>query len=139
MYRNQDQRDFARRLRNQITPAEKALWRHLRAQQLNGHKFRRQVAIGAYVVDFVCRAAKVIVELDGPQHQDPEALEYDAKRTAWLQSLGYRILRFHNHQLDEEIRSVVDEIARALEDATSSAPQSPLPNPPLQREGAGGK
>jgi very-short-patch-repair endonuclease len=136
MYRNQDQRDFARRLRNQPTPAEKSLWRLLRAQQLHGHKFRRQVAIGPYVVDFVCLAARLIDELDGPQHEDPEAQEYDAKRTAWLQSVGYRVQRFRNHQLDEEIQSVVDEIAQALEEQTRAA--SPLPNPPLQGEGAGG-
>jgi very-short-patch-repair endonuclease len=113
MYRDQDQRNFARGLRNEMTPAEQRLWRHLRAQQLHGHEFRRQVAIGAYIVDFVCLKANLIVELDGPQHLEPEALQYDANRTAWLKSIGYRVLRFRNHQLDEEVQSVVDGIVRA--------------------------
>jgi adenine-specific DNA-methyltransferase len=133
MYRNQDQRDFARRLRKEPTPAEKSLWRHLRAQQLRGHKFRRQVAIGPYVVDFACPAARLIVELDGPQHEDPAAQEYDAKRTAWLQSVGYRVQRFRNHRLDDESQAVMDEIAQALEEQTRAA--SPLPNPPRGRAG----
>ena len=67
MYRNQDQRDFARQLRNDATPAEKRLWHFLRAGKL-GVKFRRQAAIGTYMVDFVCFWRRLIVELDGPQH-----------------------------------------------------------------------
>jgi very-short-patch-repair endonuclease len=78
MYRNEDQRNFARSLRNQMTDPEKRLWRFLRAGQLGGHKFRRQVAIGPYVVDFVCLSHKLIVELDGPQHQEQLAAEHDA-------------------------------------------------------------
>ena len=137
MYRSDDQRDFARRLRNQTTAAERELWRLLRAQQVDGYKFRRQAAIGAYVVDFVCFSHKLIVELDGPHHGEEAAVEHDARRTAWLLSQGYRVIRFWNHQLDEEIQSVVEQIRHALEAAESNAPQSPLPNPPHRGEGAG--
>jgi very-short-patch-repair endonuclease len=132
MYRDPDQRDSARRLRNQMTEAEKSLWQFLRAQQLDGHKFRRQAAIGAYVVDLVCFAEELIVELDGPQHGEADAAEYDAQRTAWLVARGYRVMRrvmrFWNHQLDEEIQSVVEKIRRALAGEEIIPPQSPLPS-----------
>jgi very-short-patch-repair endonuclease len=84
MYRDTTQRDRARALRNQPTDAEKRLWHFLRAQNLRGRKFRRQAAIGAYIVDFVCFADKLVIELDGAQHLDPEALEYDKRRDTWL-------------------------------------------------------
>ena len=77
MYRDQEQRDFARQLRNSPTAPEKQLWYFLRAERL-GVKFRRQAAIGAYIVDFVCFSHRLIVELDGPQHLEAAALEYDA-------------------------------------------------------------
>ena len=83
MYRNQNQRNFARQLRNDSTPAEKRLWHFLRAGKL-GVKFRRQAAIGAYIVDFVCFSHRLIVELDGPQHVEGNAKDRDACRTAWL-------------------------------------------------------
>ena len=137
MYRNEDQRNFARNLRNQMTEAEKRLWRFLRAGQLGGYKFRRQVAIGPYVVDFVCLSQKLIIELDGPQHQEQVAAEHDARRTGWLNDCGYRVLRFPNHQLDDEIHAVVDQIRGALDDRRAERAASPLPSPPLQGEGAG--
>jgi very-short-patch-repair endonuclease len=115
MYRDREQRDFARSLRNFMTEAEKRLWRLLRAQQIDGWKFRRQAAIGPYVVDFVCFSHKLIVELDGPQHAEPDAARHDTRRTSWLTSQGFRVLRFWNHQLDEEILGVVDTIRAALQ------------------------
>jgi very-short-patch-repair endonuclease len=127
MYRNEDQRNFARNLRNRMTEAEKRLWRFLRAGQLDGHKFRRQVAVGPYIVDFVCLSQKVIVELDGPQHCETNATEHDGRRDVWLQSLGYRVLRFWNHQLDDDIQSVVDQIKSALTMAWSNEPHPPSP------------
>jgi very-short-patch-repair endonuclease len=113
MYRNQEQRDFARQLRNDATPAEKRLRHFLRADKL-GVKFRRQAAIGPYIVDFVCFSHRLIVELDGPQHIEEKGQVHDARRTAWLASRGFRVIRFRNHQLDEDMSSVVDEIKRAL-------------------------
>ncbi len=113
MVRDDEQRDFARVLRTHAQPAERRLWQYLRAAQL-GVKFRRQAAIGPYVVDFVCFPRKLIVELDGPQHFDPAARDHDARRTAWLTLQGFRVLRFRNHQLDEDILGVVQNIAQAL-------------------------
>ena len=130
MYRDEQQRDRARELRNFPSNAEKDLWRHLRAEQFRDHKFRRQAAIGAYIVDFVCFSEKLIIELDGPQHLDLAAVEYDERRTAWLNSQGFRVLRFRNQQLDEDMQTVLDAIAAGLE--------SPLPSPLQQGEGTGG-
>jgi very-short-patch-repair endonuclease len=115
MYRDREQRDFARTLRNQCTDAEKHLWRLLRAGQLKDHKFRRQAAIGPYIVDFVCFSRKLVVELDGPQHLDPEAANHDTRRSEWLKSRGFRVIRFRNQELDENIHGVVEAIERALE------------------------
>jgi very-short-patch-repair endonuclease len=133
MYRDQEQRDFARSLRNYMTEAEKRLWQLLRAGQLGGCKFRRQAAIGPYIVDFVCFSHKLVVELDGPQHAEEQAARHDARRTAWLTSQGFRVLRFRNHELDEGILGVVDAIRAALQQTGIS----PLPNHPHQGEGTG--
>jgi very-short-patch-repair endonuclease len=131
MYRDNDQRQFARALRNQPTDAERHLWHMLRAQQLRGRKFRRQAAIGPYVVDFVCFADKLIVELDGPQHLEPEAALHDERRTNWLSSCGFRVVRFRNQELDENIGAVVDAIGRAIDELESLA-ESPLPALPAE-------
>jgi len=125
MYRDAEQREFARRLRNSMMPAERTLWRLLRADQLNGFRFRRQAAIGAYIADFVCFSRKLIVELDGPQYAEKQAQQHDAARTNWLASQGFLTLRFWNHQLDEDLQLVVDAILNALEMA------DPVVAPPL--------
>jgi len=132
MYRDQRQRDFARQLRNEATPAETRLWHFLRAERL-GVKFRRQAAIGAYIVDYVCFSHKLIVDLDGPQHVEEKGKQHDARRTAWLESREFRVLRFRNQALDDDIWTVVEEIRRVLRDCGLS----PLPSPPRQGEGAG--
>jgi very-short-patch-repair endonuclease len=130
MYRSREQREFARNLRNYATPAEQRLWWFLKAGKL-GATFRRQAAIGSYIVDFACFPAKLIIELDGPQHLTPEAIEHDNLRSAWLAGEGFQILRFRNQELDEDIQGVVDVIARALEKCqAASRPLSPNPSPP---------
>jgi very-short-patch-repair endonuclease len=131
MYRDNEQRDFARALRNESTDAEKRLWHFLRAGRIRGHKFRRQAAIGSYVVDFVCFAIKLIVELDGPRHLEQCAAEHDSRRTAWLNGRGYHIIRFRNQELDEDIRGVVDKITRAAAELEAQNP----PTPALPAEG----
>jgi very-short-patch-repair endonuclease len=113
MYRDKEQRDFARHLRTSSTTAERALWFFLRAEQL-GVKFRRQAAIGAYIVDFVCFSHRLIVELDGPQHLEPAAIEHDTRRSAWLEKQGFRVIRFRNQMLDEDIQGVLQQIKEAL-------------------------
>jgi len=134
MYRDQEQRDFARQLRNGATPAEKRLWHFLQAEKL-GVKFRRQAAIGAYVVDFVCFSHKLIVELDGPQHVEEKGQEHDARRTAWLESRGCRVIRFRNQELDDDIWRVVEEIKRVLRECELRLGlPPPQPSPPRGRE-----
>jgi very-short-patch-repair endonuclease len=128
MYRDQRQRDFARTLRNSATNAEKNVWQLLRAKQQGGHKSRRQVALGRYIVDFACLAQKLIIELDGPQHVEPPATDHDIERDAWLTAQGFRILRFRNQEIDDNIQAVLNTITQTLE-------ASRLPDPPLQGEG----
>src|SRR5712691_13269379 len=94
-------RSHARRLRQNPTEAERALWRHLCLRQLNGHKFRRQQPIGPYIVDFVCLETRLIIELDGGQHSTQTAS--DTERSAWLKMQGLRVLRFWNHEVLQDI------------------------------------
>ncbi len=103
----------ARHLRRTMTDAERLLWRHLRGRQLGGHKFRRQVPVGRYIADFLCQEARLIVELDGGQHA--ERADYDDKRTAVLESLGYRVIRFWNTDVlantDGVLTTILNELA----------------------------
>ena len=113
---------LARTLRSQSSDAENVLWRHLRARRLMGYKFRRQTVIEPYIVDFVCLEARLIIEADGGQHSDQEA--YDARRTAWLEGMGYRVMRFWNPEVLGELQSVLEQIQVALIEVPS-----PLPSP----------
>jgi len=101
-----------RKLRNNPTDAERALWRQLRLRHFGGHKFRRQQPLGPYIVDFVCLEKRLIIEVDGGQHN--EQIGYDAKRSAWLEAQGFRVLRFWNHEVLQQIEAVKETIARAL-------------------------
>ena len=103
----------ARELRRDPTDAERALWRHLRRRQMDGHKFRRQQAIGRFIVDFVCLERRLVVEVDGGQHGDEQA-GYDCRRTTWLRLEGYRVLRFWNGDVLREPEGVVEVIRREL-------------------------
>jgi 5-methyltetrahydrofolate--homocysteine methyltransferase len=100
-------------MRNEPTTTEKRLWHFLCADKL-GVKFRRQAAIGPYIVDFVCFSHGLIVELDGPQHIEQSGKDHDARRTEWLTSRGFRVFRFRNQELDENIRQVVETIQKTL-------------------------
>jgi very-short-patch-repair endonuclease len=105
---------YARTLRREATAAEKILWHQLRNRQLNGFKFSRQEPIGPYIVDFVCRAKKFVVEIDGVTHETPEELAHDAARTAYLLGQGYRVMRFRNEETFGDLGPVLDEIMRNL-------------------------
>ncbi|MCI0482908.1 MAG: DUF559 domain-containing protein [Candidatus Dadabacteria bacterium] len=100
-------------MRKNLTDAEKKLWRHLRLKNIGGNKFRRQQPIGKYIVDFVGLEKKLIVEVDGGQHS--EEITYDNERTVWLESEGYRVLRFWNNEVLEDVEIVSEVIVRALE------------------------
>jgi very-short-patch-repair endonuclease len=103
---------LARALRGNLTEAERCLWAQLRRRQLKGSRFRRQVPIGVYVVDFVCFEARLIVEVDGGQHA--ERTGQDELRDAWLVSQGFRVIRFWNNEVLGETEAVVEAIGRAL-------------------------
>ena len=112
-------RSRARSLRRDSTDAERVIWNELRAHRMNGTSFRRQTPIGPYVVDFVCHAANLVVELDGGQHFEPEHMKRDARRDAFLVSKGFRVLRFNNHDVMTNRQGVLETIAIALADAPS--------------------
>ena len=107
------QRQFARSMRGQPTDAERVLWQRLRHDiQLNGSHFRRQVLVGPFIVDFASRKAKIVIELDGGQHDWQQ--ESDASRTRRIEAAGYRVLRFWNHDVLGNLEGVLSEIQSAL-------------------------
>ena len=110
---------FARRLRASLTEAENRLWYYLRDRRFRSAKFRRQVPIGPYVADFVCIAARLVVEVDGGQHSERAA--YDTARTRFLEARGYRVMRFWNNDVMENIDGVMEVIAAALTQNRSPA------------------
>ncbi len=104
----------ARKLRASMPNAEAKLWYHLRNRQLLGYKFVRQQPIGSYIADFARREGDLVVELDGGQHGEPDALAYDARRTSVLAEHGYEVLRFWNSDVFENLDGVLEEIIRKL-------------------------
>ena len=108
---------FATTLRNNATDAERALWKLLRGDAINGLRFRRQLPIGTYIVDFVCFEARVIVEVDGGQHIGSGQ---DAQRDAWLKSEGFAVLRFWNNDVLQNIEGVRQVISEGTKLALAS-------------------
>ena len=108
----------AKELHRNMTPAETRLWTHLRAHRLMDVHFRNQHAIGNYVVDFCTPRKKLIIELDGSQHLEQE--EYDNERTEYLESQGYKVIRFWNNEVLNNIEGVILAIIQALEDESSA-------------------
>lgn len=100
--------NFTTALRQNLTKAELKLWQILRNKRFMNLKFRRQYPVGAYIVDFICISEKLIIELDGGQHA--EQIEYDTRRTLYLQQLGFRVLRFWNNEVFEQLESVLEQI-----------------------------
>jgi len=113
----------ARALRRDQTDAEQRIWSALRAHRLDGHKFRRQKPIGPYIVDFVCEAAGLIIEIDGGQHHAADGIAKDASRDAFLRSKGYSVLRFGSHDALENTDGVLETILSAID----TTPSPPLP------------
>lgn len=101
-------------LRNNATPAEQKLWRVLKHSNLGGCKFRRQHSVGPYVLDFYCPAKELALELDGDSHFTDEALVYDRERTAYLNGLGIKVLRFFNTDVYERIEAVGERILEEI-------------------------
>jgi very-short-patch-repair endonuclease len=117
-------RSNARALRKNSTDAERILWSELRDHRLNGASFRRQVPIGNYIADFICHAAKLVIELDGGQHFSDQAEQADAKRSAAIEARGFRVLRFGNHDVMTNRAGVLETISAAI---GASAPTLTLP------------
>jgi very-short-patch-repair endonuclease len=112
-------RNNAKALRRDMTEAERIIWYNVRAHRFQGASFRRQTPVGPYVVDFICHAAKLIIELDGGQHFEPENISLDLRRDAYLRALGYRVLRFSNLDVMTNKAGVLETIAAALRKAPS--------------------
>ena len=113
-------RDFARGLRARMTDAELRLWHHLRDRRLLGHKFRRQVPIGPYIADFACLQSRLVIEIDGGQHN----VAVDSPRTACLHEQGFTVLRFWNNDVLGDTDAVLAAICRAPGVAPSPQPFS---------------
>ena len=115
MHKRTSPKSFARAkaLHRNMSPAEAELWKHLRANRLRNVHFRNQHAIGNYIVDFCSPREKLIIELDGSQHLEQQ--EYDDERTKYLESHGYRVLRFWNNDVINDIESVLKVIWNVLE------------------------
>jgi very-short-patch-repair endonuclease len=116
-------REFARAMRKEPAPAEKALRRLLRNQRLSGFKFRRQHPFGPYILDNYCVRAKLVVELDGDSHATPEGQESDRERDAYLAANGILVLRFWNGEVHENEEGVLDTIARTCAERIALPPK----------------
>jgi len=111
-------KERARGFRREMTSAESKMWYFLRNRRFHDYKFVREYVIGSYIVDFACRQKKIIIELDGGQHAEAETVEYDNRRTKFLESQGYKVLRVWNH----EIFTNIDGVFEALLDLLESVP-----------------
>ncbi len=114
-YNQQHQTDRRQELRNNLPPAEKKLWQHLKGKQL-GEKFRRQHGIGVYIVDFYCARLKLVIEIDGDTHFAHEDVERDNRRTRQLLKSGIQVLRFSNTDVYESIEDVLEIIKQQFPD-----------------------
>ena len=126
--------NIARRLRRDMTEAEKIMWRLLRAHQLSGYKFRRQEPIGRYVVDFVCFQPRLVVEIDGGQHAEPT--RYEEERTGFREREGFRVQRFWNNEVLENREGVCLKILEVLA-LPPHPPGAPRRAPPSPTRGEG--
>ncbi len=107
----------ARSLRRNATSAERILWRRLQNRTLGGFKFVRQAPVGPYIADFLCRQRGLIIEVDGETHSSAAEIARDAKRTEFLEFRGFRVIRFDNAQLYENIEAVIEVILDALHES----------------------
>lgn len=119
--------DRARALRKDMSDAEMKLWQQLRRGGIEGYRFRRQHPIGPYIADFVCLEKRLIVEVDGAQHAEPEQIAHDARRTAWLEERGYHVIRCWTHELNETMSGVLELIWLALQELPTARGRPPPP------------
>jgi very-short-patch-repair endonuclease len=105
---------IARKLRRESSPIERNLWSRLRNRQLASEKFTRQEIIGNYIVDFCCRSAKLVIEIDGDEHGTPKGVAYDGARIKIIEAFGYHIIRFTNRDVNGNIEGVLETILHEL-------------------------
>ena len=111
--KDNSQLENARRLRREMTPHERKLWfLFLRKYPV---KIYKQRIIGKFIVDFYCAAAKLVIEVDGSQHYEPQGIAYDIERSAFLSALGLEVLRFSNREIDREFRGVCEQIDMTIQ------------------------
>jgi very-short-patch-repair endonuclease len=115
-----DLQSLRRQLRSNLTPAEAELWKHIRNNRLEGKKFRRQHSIGNYILDFYCPQEKLGIELDGRNHFTDNGYEADEIRTAFLNTLNIRMLRFENNEVFNQLEGVLEEIRQNFTTPTPS-------------------
>ena len=114
-YNTAKQKEFRKKRRNSMTAAECVLWQSLKGRQLLGKKFRRQISIGRYIVDFYCPEARLVIELDGESHFSITMDEYEAARTKYLEQEGLKVIRFENKELYDHFEGVLETIKQALQ------------------------
>lgn len=95
-----------------MTTQERKLWNIIRNSQIDGLKFKRQVPIGDYIVDFLCVEKMLVIEIDGSQHNTEKVMLYDTKRTEYLNKRGFKVLRFWNNEIDKNIEGVIEKIQK---------------------------
>jgi very-short-patch-repair endonuclease len=127
----------ARRLRRNVAAAERKLWWHLKRLSPASSHFRRQAPIGSFFVDFACHEKRIVIELDGGHHNDESQLEKDRRRTALLEASGYRVLRFWNNDVMNNIDGVLAVISESIADTALAMPPTPDPSPPRKSAGGG--
>jgi tRNA dimethylallyltransferase len=125
MFNRRDRKDVRRKLRNELTEAEKILWLHLRGRGFSGFKFRRQHSVGPFVVDFYCPQARLVIEIDGDSHFEPLAEQRDQTRQSFIESQDLRVIRFTNIDVQQNIESVLEAIREVLPATPSSHPTQP--------------
>ena len=108
-----------------MTKQERKLWNVIKNNQFYGYKFLRQYIIGQYIVDFICREKKIIIEIDGGQHNEEQNIIYDKQRTIFLENLGYKVVRFWNNDIDDNIEGVYQKLQDIF--VIKSAPTLTLP------------
>ncbi|MEK6692727.1 MAG: endonuclease domain-containing protein [Nitrospirota bacterium] len=107
---NKTLKEYSRRLRKEITDAERALWSIIRVKQLKGYQFYRQKPIGNFIVDFYCPKANLVLELDGGQHYTEDGMIKDRLRDDFMRSIGLRVLKFSDREVFENIEGVIEKI-----------------------------
>ncbi len=105
---------YAKAMRKDMTKGELKLWTELRKLKELGFHVRKQVPIGSYIADFVIMKERLVVEVDGSQHQEPKQVAHDKKRDEWLKSEGFKVLRFNAGEVDETLPGCVEEIMKEL-------------------------